>query len=46
MGFHFNLNARMVLTQNLMRRSHGLRPAATDTVSLTIVNFYDAPFNT
>jgi hypothetical protein len=35
----------MALTQHLMRRSHGLRPAATDTISLTIGNFYDAPLN-
>jgi len=36
----------MALTQHLMRRSHGLRPAATDTISLTIGKFYDdAPLN-
>ena len=44
-GFNFNLNSQMALTQHLMRRGHGLRPTATDTISLTIGIFYDAPFN-
>jgi hypothetical protein len=43
MGFHLNLNAQMALTHHLMRRSHGLMPVATDTISLTVGNFYDAP---
>ena len=45
MGFHFSLNAQMALTQHLMRRSQSLRPAATDTISLTIGIFYDALLN-
>jgi hypothetical protein len=35
----------MALIHHLMRRSHGLRLAATNTISLTIGNFYDASLN-
>jgi len=44
-GFHFNLNAKMALTQHLMRRERGLQPPATDVISLAIGNYHDAPLN-
>jgi len=44
-GFHFSLNAQLALTQHLMRRGRGLKPAATDVISLAIGNYHDAPLN-
>ena len=44
-GFCVNLNAQMALTHHMMRRGRGLQPAATDAISLTIGNYYDAPLN-
>ena len=44
-GFHFNQSAQEALTMHLMRRGRGLQPAASDPVSLTIGNYYDAPLN-
>ena len=35
----------MALTQHLMRRGRGLQPPSTDTISLAIGNYHDAPLN-
>ena len=44
-GFRYGLNAQMALTHHLMRRGRSILPPATDAISLTIVNFHDAPLN-
>ena len=44
-GFRFGLNAKMALTQHLMRRGRSLLLPTTDAISLTIGNFHDAPLN-
>ena len=45
-GFRFGINAQMDLTQHLMRKGRSLMSPATNTISLPIGNFHDAPLNT